>query len=302
MSQTKFSILITTKDRREDLVFTLHRIKHLFSKNVSCVVFDDGSSDGTFETVQTQFPEITLYRNQVSKGLMYCRNVMLNETDADFAVSLDDDAHFLTDNPIEICTDYFEKHPECALIAFRIFWSKTAPVSFTTTETVQKVKSFVGCGHVWRMTAWRQIANYPEWFLFYGEESFASLELTKRKLEIHYVPEVLIQHRVDLKQRATEVKDFAVRYRRSVRADWYIFFLFYPISEIPKMLGYSVWMQFKSKIFKGHFKIIGPLFLAFLDLLISFPKLLKQRNALTLQEYQDYLKLNEPKVYWIPEK
>jgi hypothetical protein len=40
---------------------------------------------------------------------------------------------------------------------------------------VENVKSFVGCGHAWRMKAWHEIPNYPEWFEFYGEENYASL-------------------------------------------------------------------------------------------------------------------------------
>jgi hypothetical protein len=42
------------------------------------------------------------------------------------------------------------------------------------------LQSFVGCGHVWRMDAWRTIENYPEWFYFYGEEDFASYLLFKK--------------------------------------------------------------------------------------------------------------------------
>ncbi len=302
MAQTKISIQITTKNRCEDLLFTLEKIRHLFGENVSCVVFDDGSDDGTFEVVQSKFPEIQLRQNLTSKGLMYCRNIMLNETKADFAISLDDDAHFLTANPIEICVDYFTSNPKCGLMAFRIFWSKSKPNSIATKEKPEEVNCFVGCGHAWRMAAWHQITNYPEWFQFYGEERFASFELMKNNWEIHYVPDVLVQHRVDVKERANMRKDFATRYRKSLRADWYIFFLFYPINKIPKTLAYSVLMQFKTKIFKGNFRVISPLFMAFFDLFISLPRLIKQRNALTDEEYSAYAKLNVAKVYWVPEK
>ena len=74
----------------------------MLSQNVTCVVYDDGSIDDTSEKVESDFPQIKLLRNQTSKGYIYCRNKMLNETEADFAISLDDDAHFLTENPIEI--------------------------------------------------------------------------------------------------------------------------------------------------------------------------------------------------------
>lgn len=301
MIDCKISILISTKNRCEDLIFTLNNIKHLLSQNVTCVVFDDGSTDATSEKVKSEFPQITLRHNQTPKGYIYCRNEMLKETHADYSISLDDDAHFLTENPIGIITEYFQNNPNCGLIATRIFWGKQTPENISTSESVQIVKSFVGCGHIWRMKAWRDIPNYPEWFQFYGEENFASIQLFKKKWEIHYIPNLLVQHRVDLKNRTQTNKDFAYRYRRSLRADWYNYFLFFPLSKIPRKLMYSIWMQWKNKIYKGNFKVVLPLFLAIFDLIISIPKLIANRNGLTSKEYKDYLKLSEAKIFWKPE-
>lgn len=301
MTQIKFTILISTKNRRDDLVQTLDATRHLFNKNVVGVVYDDGSSDGTYELVKKKFPEIVLLRNQISKGYLYCRNKMLNETAADFAISLDDDAQFLAENPIEIITDYFANNATCGVIAARIFWGKGKTENNSNNGTTQKVKSYIGCGHVWRMSAWRDIPNYPEWFEFYGEENFASFQLLKKRWEVHYVPELFVQHRVDLKNRTQTNNDFAFRYRRSLRADWCNYFLFFPASKIPRTLGYSIWIQFKNKIFKGNVKVIVPLLLALLDLILAVPKLISNRNALTSKEYSNYLKLKETKIYWKPE-
>lgn len=302
MSKNKTAILISTKNRCDDLLFTLQKTKHLFNNNVKCTVFDDGSTDGTYEKVKLNFPEVELLRNKISKGYMYCRNKMLNETDADYAISLDDDAHFLTKNPVEIITDYFSNNSKCGLIAARIFWTKDFIENTLTNENPQQVNGFVGCGHVWRMVAWRDIPNYPEWFQFYGEENFASLYLFKNKWQIHYLPQLFVQHRVDMKARAKSVKEVAYRYRHAIKADWFNCFLFTPIIKIPREMAYSIWTQFTTKIFKGNFKILPPLALAILNLIITFPKLVKFRNGLTSDEYGNYLKLNEAKIYWKPEK
>ena len=48
VSQHTFSILITTKNRKSDLSFTLEKIKYLLEReDVDCIICDDGSSDGT---------------------------------------------------------------------------------------------------------------------------------------------------------------------------------------------------------------------------------------------------------------
>ena len=303
MSNTTIAILISTKNRKSDLGITLRKIEKLCNRNdVVCVVFDDGSTDGTYEFVQHHFPKVIVHRNQVSKGYLYCRNKMLNETTADYAISLDDDAHFLTENPIEIIEHYFDQNSKCGVIAGRIFWDIVEIENKFSNDKPQVVKGFVGCGHVWRMSAWRDIPNYPEWFQFYGEESFASIQLLKQDWEIHYVPELLVQHRVDRMARAKSKTNAAFRYRSAIRADWYNYFLFFPLIEIPRMMTYSIWIQFKNRIFKRNFKIIFPLFLAIIDLIVAIPKLIKHRNGLSSEEYEKYLKLNEAKIYWEPEK
>jgi len=298
----KFSIFITTKNRKNDLVFSLNKLSEILQKpNVNCFIFDDGSEDETFIEVKEKFSNVEISRNENSKGYIHCRNKMLNEADTDFAISLDDDAHFISHNSIETIENHFSNNPKCGLIAFRIFWSLEEPKNSNTLDKVHQVKSFVGCGHAWRISAWKDIPNYPEWFQFYGEESFASLQLFKKKWEVHYVPEILIQHRVDLKQRAKQKKDFGYRYRRSLRAGWYNIFLFYPTFKIPYYYSYSMIMQLK-KVLKGNFKILKPLFLANIDLIKNFNRIKKNRNPFSEQEFKDYRRLKEPKIYWNPEK
>lgn len=296
-----FSILITTKNRLQDILFTLNKISHLLSRNdVECLICDDGSTDGTFNYIKHHFPRITIFRNDISKGLIFSRNLLLEKTKAEYAISLDDDAHFLFENPLEEIENYFLKNPKCGLQGFRIFWDKNNPISTQTSQKSERVKGFVGCGHVWRMSAWKQIPNYPDWFIFYGEEDFAAYQLFKKNIEIHYLPSVLVHHRVDIFARKSN-NDYQLRLRRSFRSGWYLYFLFYPISVIPKKLLYTLWIQIKTKTFKGDFKATAAIFQAVFDVIFNFPKLLKQSNRLTKNEYKSILKLPPTQLYWKPE-
>jgi glycosyltransferase involved in cell wall biosynthesis len=298
----QFSILITTKNRLTDLVFTLDKIKPLLDrKDVDCLICDDGSTDGTASFLQMKYPEIQLIQNSKSQGLIYSRNRLLHLTSTEFAISLDDDAHFISENPLESIRNHFEKNVNCSLLALRIFWGLEDPVFKSSTEKPNQVQGFVGCAHVWRMEAWRSIPNYPAWFIFYGEENFASYQLFKKNWEIHYLPAVLVHHRVDVKSRKNNA-DYVVRSRRALRAGWYLFFLFYPIKTIPRKMAYSLWMQFRLKVFKGDFKALQAILLAVLDLVWNMPRILKNSNRLTEKEYEAYNQLPETKIYWHPEK
>jgi glycosyltransferase involved in cell wall biosynthesis len=185
MIKYSFAILITTKNRFDYLVFTLEKIQNLLHReDVECIICDDGSTDNTEEYLKKNHPQIKVLKNEKSKGLIYSRNRLLDMTTADFAISLDDDAHFITDNPLELIQNYFENNSNCAVLGFRIFWSLNEPVSINTNEKPHRVKGFVGCAHVWRMSSWRTIVNYPEWFVFYGEEGLLKQKVDK---EVSYL-------------------------------------------------------------------------------------------------------------------
>lgn len=293
-----FTILITTKNRKTDLAFTLDKIQNLLNrKDVVCIICDDGSTDETASFLKEEYPNIQLIQNSESKGLIYSRNRLLGLVKSEFAISIDDDSHFVTNKPLESIREYFENHPICGLIALRIFWGLEEPKKIISDEKSERVQGFVGCGHVWRMKAWREIPNYPAWFVFYGEEDFASYQLFKKNWEIHYLPEVLVHHRVDVKSRKNN-RDYVIRLRRSLRSGWFLFFLFYPIRMIPKKMAYSIWIQLKMKVFKGDLKVLKALFLALFDLIRMTPKIIKNTNRLTEKEYIEYQKLPWTKIYW----
>ncbi|MFD2909783.1 glycosyltransferase family 2 protein [Flavobacterium ardleyense] len=296
-----FSLLITTKNRLEALKITLHKIDFLLQReDVECLLYDDGSTDGTVKFIETNYPYIKLFKNKTSLGLIHNRNVLLNQCKGDYAISLDDDAHFLSDYVVENIVAYFEAHPNCGVIACRVFWGYEMPLEIQTNELPTRVKGFVGCAHVWNLIAWHDIPNYPEWFVFYGEEDFASFQLFKKQWEVHYVPQLLVQHRVEVKSRKND-KDYAQRQRRSFRSGWYLYFLFYPWNSIPKKIAYTLWMQLKTKIFKRDIRAAKGLGLAILDVIVNFPRLMKESNRITSKEMENYNNLVPTKIYWNPE-
>ncbi len=294
-----FSIVITTFNRIQDLKFTLKSLQFFLNNGVKIIICDDASTDGTSDFVRRGYPEIHLLVNSVNKGLISSRNLLMEYVVTPYAISLDDDSNFLSTIPLNIIENYFDATPNCGVIAFRIFWGKKLPYKLESEDESCKVKGFVGCGHVWRMDAWRDIPNYPEWYVFYGEEEFASYQLFKNGWEVHYVPQVLVHHRVEVSNRKSQ-NDYGIRLRRSLRSGWYNYFLFLPWSQIPKRFLYTFYMQLKLKVFKGDFKATIAIFIALLDLIYNFPKLILNNNRLTKLEYKEFENLSDTKIYWKP--
>lgn len=298
----KFSILISTKNRLEALKITLQKISHLLERNdVECIIYDDASNDATVAFLKENYASIELHQNKKSKGYIYNRNYLLNNCKGDYAISLDDDSNFLSENSLEIIEKHFQTYQNCGVIACRVFWGLNEPTSIFSNDKMERVNGFVGCGHVWNMKAWKTIPNYPNWFVFYGEEMFASLQLLKIKLEVHYVPEILVHHRVNVTKRKQDA-DYQIRKRRSLRSGWYLYFLFYPVAVIPRKMGYTIWQQIKNYTLKGNSKATIALFQALGDLIWNTLNIFKTSNRLTNKEYKEFINLPFTKIYWQPEQ
>lgn len=293
-----FSFLITTKDRLEALKITLQNCTYLLEReDVECIICNDGSKDATSAFIKGNYPKVQLIEHTKSKGLIASRNELLHRAKGKYAISLDDDAHIVSDKPLEIIEHYFEENAKCGVIAFRLFWGLKLPVDLYANEKVEHVQGFVGCGHVWNMRAWRDIPDYPDWFIFYGEEEFASFELFKKGWEVHYVPEILVHHKVDIYSRKKD-KDYQLRLRRSLRSGWYLYILFYPWKVVPRKFIYTLWIQLKLKVFRGDAKALVAILQALFDVVWNLPRLLKNVNRLKVAEFEEFQKFPAAKLYW----
>ena len=302
MKKMQITVLIATRNRVKELQTTLKKSAFLLhNKEVEFIICDDNSSDGTCQYISQNYPEIKLLKNKSQKGIFYCRNLMFNHVKTKYAITIDDDINFIYPFEIIDVVNYFEANSECAVMAFRIFWGVDLPNSLDCDELPIKVKSFGAGAHAIKMEDWNTIPKLPEWFIFYGEEDFISIQLFKKRKEVHYTPNFFVQHRVNLKNRKKD-KDYQIRLRRSLRSGWYLYILFYPWALIPKRFLYTVWVQFKNKVFKGDFKAFVAIIQAMGDVVINMPRLLKNTNRLSKKEFFEYSKLPEAKLYWSPKK
>ncbi|MEG9328960.1 glycosyltransferase family 2 protein [Salinimicrobium catena] len=294
-----FSIFITTRDRLKELQYTIETLHPYLEKGVNLLICDDGSKDGTYEFLKSNYSSIQIIRNETSRGLIYSRNKLLSQIQTKYGISLDDDLNFLTSDPFPFLYNHFEQEISCAVASFRIFWSLNRPESFLSYDKVHRVKSYAGGAHAIRMQAWNDIPDYPEWFVFYGEEDYASYHLLKKGWEVHYIPEVLTHHRVDNKKRKSD-KDYTQRLRRNLRSGWFLYFIFFPWDIVTQKLSYSLWMQFR-KVGQGNFAAGKATVLALFDTIMAIKRLKKNRFPLTPTEYDLLLSLPAVKLYWKPE-
>ena len=160
--------------------------------HVEVVVLDDGSDDGTSE-LQSDFPAVQWFRWESPRGYLEARNQLMRDSDADFYVSLDDDAWFIDGDEISIAVQHMEMNPRVAAVAFDILspdCEKPSPRSEPWPTHM-----FIGCGHILRTSAVRECGFYAPAPGPYGSEEIdLCIRLLDRNWEIHFLPGVHIWH------------------------------------------------------------------------------------------------------------
>ena len=130
-------------------------------------VIDSGSVDDT-PAVRRQFESISWERWEKNRGHVLPRNKMMLTADEDYYVSIDDDAWFMRGDEIATAVDLLQRNPKVAAVAFDII-SPDRPHE-VVRGAPRSAAMFIGCGHVLRLSAIRELGGYSEFSHSYGVE------------------------------------------------------------------------------------------------------------------------------------
>lgn len=155
-------------------------------------IFDDASTDET-EELREKYPQVRWHRENQNKGYLFARNYLMQQTDADYYFSLDDDAWFTQGDEISEGTRILDEQPEVAALAYDILSpDRPTPVIRGTPCTTAV---FIGCGHILRLAAVRKVGGYePMPGSYGGEEKDLCLRLLDAGYRIVMLPGVHVWH------------------------------------------------------------------------------------------------------------
>ena len=118
MTTPKVLVGITTQNRAAYLPRALASVRAQRYPNLSIAVVDDGSTDTT-PALQAANSDALWIRHSIPQGIIESRNELMRGTDAEYYVSLDDDAWFLLTDELQVAVEWLETHPQAAAVAFR---------------------------------------------------------------------------------------------------------------------------------------------------------------------------------------
>lgn len=175
-------------------------------------VLDDGSDDDTPQ-LRCRYPAVRWIRWDRSRGYLVARNYLMSDGDADFYLSLDDDAWFTNGDEIEVAVQHMERNPKIAAVAFDILSPDRAQA--VPRSEPRETRMFIGCGHILRISAVRECGFYvPGPGLYGSEESDLCIRLLDRNWDIHLLPGVHIWH-----DKTSVARDVASQHRSGVCND-----------------------------------------------------------------------------------
>jgi len=165
------TVVITTKNRREDLLRAIESALGQTAKP-EVLVMDDGSTDDTQATVLRKFPTVHLHRSEQSRGLIVQRNRAARLAENPIVFSIDDDAIFSTSSVVEKTLREFS-HPRVGAVAIpfaNVNQSPTVLQRAPGPNCIYATHNFIGTAHAVRRDLFLALGGYREMLVHQNEE------------------------------------------------------------------------------------------------------------------------------------
>jgi GT2 family glycosyltransferase len=269
---------ITTYNRAEFLARSIQSALDQNFPNKEVAVFDDASTDET-PLLKKRFPQVHWLRVETNQGYLAGRNALMRETNADFYLSLDDDAWFMTRDEVSIGVELLTKHPEVAAVAYDIL-SPDRPNAASRAQP-RLTHMFIGCGHVLRLSAVREVGYYtPNPGSYGSEEKDLCVQFLDHGYELMFLPGVHVWH-----EKTVQSRDSEAQHRSGVCND-----LVFALRRCP--LPLALWLIPGKLVSQLRFGINNGLFRPCLKgialFLRSIPTVASSRRAVSSQAFNEY--------------
>lgn len=241
----KISILIISKNRKEDLDYTLNRLKSLINVSVhEVLVLLDGCTDGSEQLMKT-FSWVKWTLLDESIGASKARNLLYKNAKGKILIGFDDDAHPLQDNFIKIVESIFEQNSNLGIIAFQeikgVFKNDEEALSQKPNPKIEYLcNDFVGCGFAIKKEVYDMTNGFPVWLDIYGEESCVAIEVLANNTDIMYTNQISVNHRVNKQARIVARANY-FRFEKQLKNTAFYFIVYYknPVQRIIRLFWHN---------------------------------------------------------------
>ncbi|WP_159945565.1 MULTISPECIES: glycosyltransferase family 2 protein [unclassified Nocardiopsis] len=199
----RVTVVVATRDRREELLRTLRHLEAL-EPRPPVVVVDNASADGTAAAVRAEFPRVRLVRQSRNTGCA-ARNTGVFCATTPYVAFCDDDSWWAP-GALEAAADALDAHPRLGLVAASVFvgeQERPDPVNEALARSPlpaegdlpgPRILGFLACAAVVRRRAFEEAGGFSSLLFFAGEEALLAQDLAARGWELCHLEHVRVHH------------------------------------------------------------------------------------------------------------
>lgn len=199
----RISIVMITHNRRDEVLASLEHLTHLPERPPIFVV-DNGSSDGTAESLAGRFPQLQVLSAGSNIGAA-ARNLGVRAAKTPYVALCDDDTWWAPGSLAQ-AMDLFEKHPRLAVATARILVGpqeeedpicaelERSPLPKEDGMPGAPLLGFMAGASVVRRSAFLDAGGFEPRFFLGGEEELLAADLVAAGWWLCYVPQLVVYH------------------------------------------------------------------------------------------------------------
>jgi GT2 family glycosyltransferase len=286
-SKLAVSVMITTRNRRDELRCTLTKLRELDPQPAEVIVCADGCTDDTVAMVEREFHSCRLLRNESVQGSVFSRDRLLRLAKCDIVLSLDDDSYPLDQDFISRLKDLFEKYPEAALFSFPEIRDdgELAHVTKSPQSAAHLVSAYANCAAAMRRAVYLRSAGFPGFFVHMYEEPDYALQCYALGFVVRFEPSLRIRHHVSAAQREP-----IRRHHFNARNELWSAVMRCPFPQVIVVALFRVWRQFRYACSEGFgWAIREPMW--WFSALAGVGKCLANRQPVSWKIYYSWMRL-----------
>jgi GT2 family glycosyltransferase len=227
VSTPRVTVVVATRDRRESLLRSLHRLDQPGGPPV--IVLDNGSTDGTAEAVRTSHPRVQVVRLPTNAGAV-ARTDGVRRAATPYVAFADDDSWW-DPGALETAADLLDAHPRVAVVVGRVRMAADGSEDAVTCKHRRAVLgrspgapgpdvlSFPAFAAVVRRDAHLAAGGFSPLLFFGGEEHLLALDLAAAGWQQVFAEDVVAWHSPAGPDRPTPAR-WALQTRNDVLVDW----------------------------------------------------------------------------------
>jgi GT2 family glycosyltransferase len=244
----KTSIMIATRNRREELRRTLGKLFDLQPAADEILICADGCTDKTSEMVRQDFPSCILLENDSARGSVFSRDRVLRTASGDIVLSLDDDSYPLDRDFFARLQLVFGQHAGAAVITFPELRDEGAPADPTKlpSSAAHLVSAYPNCAAAMRRETYLRLGGYPIFFEHAYEEPDYALQCYAAGYTVCFDPRLSIRHHLSPQNRSG-----LSRHPLNARNELWSVLMRCPFPYVIAVAFFRIWRQFRYACSNG---------------------------------------------------